>query len=125
MIQQIINEVKIMYSILFLTNPRYNIDHQNIVKLYNHYEEEEFIYLMLECAAGGQLWHKLNQAGRFDEGTVKQYMREIMSAIEYLHTKKPPVIHRDIKPENILLDKDGHIKLADFGWSNFFNNTKR
>ena len=40
MVQQIINEVKIMY----------NIDHPNIIKLYNHYEEEEYIYLMLECA---------------------------------------------------------------------------
>lgn len=52
-------------------------------------------------------------------------MIDIMSALEYLHTKNPPIIHRDIKPENILIDKDGRVKLADFGWSNFFNNTKR
>lgn len=55
------NEVRIMY----------NLDHPNIIKLYNHYEEEEFIYLILECATGGQLWHKLNKLGRFDERTVK------------------------------------------------------
>ncbi len=115
MINQIITEVKIMY----------NIDHPNIIKLYNHYEEEDFLYLILECATGGQLWHKLNAVGRFDEKSVKNFIIDIMSALEYLHTKNPPIIHRDIKPENILIDKDGRVKLADFGWSNFFNNTKR
>jgi serine/threonine protein kinase len=53
------------------------------------------------------------------------FIIDIMSALEYLHTRTPPIIHRDIKPENILIDKDGRVKLADFGWSNFFNNTKR
>ena len=43
-------------------------------------------------------------------------MRETVSAIEFCHAKNPPIIHRDIKPENILLDKEGHVKLADFGW---------
>ena len=45
----------------------------------------------------------------------------MISAIEYCHSRTPPIIHRDIKPENILLDKEGQVKLADFGWSNFFN----
>lgn len=49
-------------------------------------------------------------------------MIEIMSAIEYLHTRNPPIIHRDIKPENILLDSNGRIKIADFGWSNINNH---
>ena len=51
-------------------------------------------------------------------------MIDIISDIEYLHTRNPPIIHREIKPENILIDEDGKVKLADFGWSNI-NNHKR
>ena len=54
-----------------------------------------------------------------------QYLREVISACQYLHSLDPPIIHRDIKPENILLDGDGAVKLADFGWSNFFNETRQ
>jgi serine/threonine protein kinase len=42
-------------------------------------------------------------------------------AIEYCHSQPQKIIHRDIKPENILLDKEGHVRLADFGWSQFFS----
>jgi hypothetical protein len=42
-------------------------------------------------------------------------MREIISAIEYLHTKKPPIIHRDIKPENLVIEHDGYVRITDFG----------
>jgi len=113
--QKMINQIKIEIKIM------YSLHHPNIVKLYNHFEENDYIYLIIEFAEGGQLWDKLNRKGRFDEKTVQQYMREMVAAIDYCHSRNPPIIHRDIKPENILLDKEGHIKLADFGWSNFFN----
>lgn len=45
--------------------------------------------------------------------------------MQYLHSLDPPIIHRDIKPENILLDVDGVVKLADFGWSNYFDDDNR
>ena len=54
-----------------------------------------------------------------DQMRAAQYMREVISAIKYLHSLNPPIIHRDIKPENILLDSNGRCKLADFGWSNY------
>jgi len=54
-----------------------------------------------------------------------QYLRECIAAVQYLHSLDPPIIHRDIKPENILLDAAGVVKLADFGWSNYFDDDNR
>ena len=67
----------------------------------------------------------LKKEGRLSEKITSQYLREVISAVEYLHSLDPPIIHRDIKPENILLDANDSVKLADFGWSNFFNQERR
>ena len=104
-------EVKIMYK----------LEHPNIIKLYNHFEDDDSFYLILELAPKGQLYTKLKKLGRLEERVAAQYIREVAAAVDYLHALKPPIIHRDIKPENILLDDNEIGKLCDFGWSNFFN----
>lgn len=111
LVEQIKLEVRIMYE----------LDHENIVKLYNHYEDEDNFYLILQYCGKGQLYTLLKKEGRLNEKQTAKYMREIISAVEYLHSLDPPIIHRDIKPENILLDSNDSVKLCDFGWSNFFN----
>ncbi len=103
----------------------YKLDHPNIIKLYDHYEDEESFYLVMEYAAKGQLYTKLKLLGRLDERLAAQYIREVVSAIEYMHGLNPPIIHRDIKPENILLDENESAKLCDFGWSNFFTQERK
>ena len=64
---------------------------------------------------GGELFFHLRRAHKFNEERTKLYAAELVLAIEYLHSKG--VIYRDLKPENILLDKDGHIRITDFGLS--------
>jgi serine/threonine protein kinase len=77
---------------------------------------------VLELADNGQLYSKLIKKGRFDEAFTKSVVQDLMSALEYLHSRDPPIIHRDIKPENILLDKDDRVKLAgtDKGYLRFW-----
>lgn len=99
----------------------YELSHPHIIKLYNHFEDEKFFYLIMELAEGGNLFHKLYREKCFLERNAAQYFREVVLAVEYLHSHIPAIIHRDIKPENILLDKDGRIKLTDFGWSNYYS----
>ncbi len=115
LVEQIKLEVKIMY----------NLNHENIVKLYNHYEDDDNFYLILQYCAKGQLYSILKKEGRLNEKVAAQYLRECICACQYLHSMDPPIIHRDIKPENILLDSNNSVKLADFGWSNFFNGDRR
>ena len=112
MLSQFRREVFIMYE----------LNHPHIIKLYNHFEDEKFFYLIMEIADGGNLFHKLYREKCFLERNAAQYFREVVLAVEYLHSHVPAIIHRDIKPENILLDKEGRIKLTDFGWSNYYSN---
>lgn len=111
MLSQFRREVFIMYE----------LSHPHIIKLYNHFEDEKFFYLLMELAEGGNLFHKLYREKCFLERNAAQYFREVVLAVEYLHSHIPAIIHRDIKPENILLDKEGRIKLTDFGWSNYYS----
>ena len=102
----------------------YSLNHPYIIKLYNHFEDEKNFYLILQLAEGGSLFNKLVKIRACDEKSAAQYLREVALAVQYLHTRDPPVIHRDIKPENIFLDKDGSAKLGDFGWSCCSDNVR-
>lgn len=99
----------------------YQLNHPHIVKLHNHFEDETSFYLIMELSEGGNLFHKLYREKQFYEQLAAQYFREVVLAVEYLHSHQPAIIHRDIKPENILLDVEGRVKVTDFGWSNYYN----
>lgn len=109
MVDQMNREIEIMYK----------LNHPHIVKLVSHFEDDDSFYLIMNYASKGQLYTHLKKAGRFDQKTAAQFLRETIYALQFLHSFKPPIIHRDIKPENILLDENQRVKLADFGWSNY------
>ena len=79
----------------------------------------------MQYASIRQLYSQIKRLKRLDQKQADQYMREIISAVKYYHTRNPPIIHRDIKPENVLLNNDGVCKLADFGLSNFEERNKQ
>jgi len=91
------------------------ISHPHIVKLYTYFEDTENVYLVLEFAENGSLFHYLRKRRKFSEEEAFVYFFQTCLGIDYLHKRR--VIHRDLKPENLLLDEDGNIKLCDFGWS--------
>lgn len=92
-------------------------NHQNIIKLYSAFEDKDYIYLIMELASDGSLFHRLKQEGKFNEHHTANYMTDVIRAIQYLHSLNPPILHRDLKPENVLICND-KLKIADFGWSN-------
>ncbi|PAV75933.1 hypothetical protein WR25_19141 [Diploscapter pachys] len=95
------------------------LDHPNIVKLYQVMETDQTLYLVLEYASGGEVFDYLVAHGRMKEKEARAKFRQIVSAVQYLHSKN--IIHRDLKAENLLLDSDMNIKIADFGFSNQFS----
>jgi len=107
--EQMNREIEIMYL----------LNHPHCLRLKNHFEDDENFYLIMPLATKGQLYKILRKAQKFDERTTAQILRETISALQYLHSFNPPIIHRDIKPENLLLNENGRVLLADYGWSNF------
>ncbi|KAI0114065.1 serine/threonine-protein kinase [Nemania sp. FL0031] len=99
------------------------LQHPGILGFYTWFHDEEKIYLVLEYAAGGELFAVLQRSGRLSEELTAVYIAQVARALVHLHARN--VIHRDIKPENILLGSNGELKLADFGYSVYSPDNRR
>ena len=84
-----------------------------IVELKASFQEDDYLYLVMEFLPGGDFMNLLIEKDKLTEEEAKFYTAELILAVESIH--KLDCIHRDIKPDNILIDKSGHIKLSDFG----------
>ncbi|KAF7991984.1 hypothetical protein HCN44_010785 [Aphidius gifuensis] len=102
-----------------------HLRHPNILQLLTYFHDEKKIFLVLEFAANGELYKEMKRQPneRFNEHLSAKYTYQVADALIFCH--KNNVIHRDIKPENLLIDADGNIKLADFGWSVHAPSSKR
>ena len=79
------------------------------------YKDDTFLYMLMEYVPGGELFSYLRNMGRFNNVTSNFYASEIVCALDYLHARN--IVYRDLKPENLLLDRDGHLKITDFGFA--------
>eukprot|EP00756_Hemistasia_phaeocysticola_P056612 Hpha_TRINITY_DN3293_c0_g1::TRINITY_DN3293_c0_g1_i1::g.185828::m.185828 len=95
------------------------LEHENCVRLYEVFETERHIFLVLELVRGGELFDRLIEAVRFEEDVARCYFQQFMLGLHYCHHQG--VAHRDLKPENLLLDEKNTLKITDFGLANFQN----
>ena len=104
-IDHISNEIKILSM----------IDHPFVIKFEGFTQDDRNLYLALELINGGELFTYLRGIGRFPVDQARAYIAQIICIFEYLHNKD--IVYRDLKPENVLINKDGYLKLTDFGFA--------
>jgi len=97
------------------------LKHPNIVKYYEHYDNEKFVFIILEYCSGGNLFDAIIADDCLSEERSKTLVAQLLGALEYCHGNL--IAHRDLKPENLLLDSRGNLKLADFGFAKHISNT--
>ena len=95
-----------------------SLNHPNIIKLLDFYEEPNSFFIVTEKVAGGELFDRIVQKECYNEKTARDVMKAILNAVDYMHRKG--IAHSDLKPENLLMvsrDNDAVLKLADFGFA--------
>jgi NIMA (never in mitosis gene a)-related kinase len=89
------------------------LDHPNIIRHIENFEQSGYLYIAMEYADGGDLSSRISSESHMDEKTVLTVFCQVCLGLDYLHSHR--ILHRDIKPMNVFLMKDGTVKLGDFG----------
>lgn len=93
-----------------------SLDHPNIVKIYEYFEDDKRFYIVQDHIEGGELFDEIIERGKFSEKDAATVMKQMISCINHCHSHN--IMHRDLKPENVLLEKSKNfdqIKVIDFG----------
>ena len=97
------------------------LDHPNVLRVYEAFEDNVYIYIVTELLSGGELFERVLHEGQINENRTSDIIRQTLTALSYCHSNM--LAHRDIKPQNILLEsKEGEtfVKLIDFGLAKFY-----
>ncbi|KAJ7198513.1 kinase-like domain-containing protein [Mycena pura] len=97
------------------------VQHAFIVNLWGSFQDTANLYMVMDFVPGGELFTLLRRSNRFPDPVAKFYAAEVGLALNHLHGLG--IIYRDLKPENVLLNSDGHIKVADFGFAKAVDTT--
>ena len=112
-----------MKKILSETDLMKKLNHPNITKILEMFEDDEYILIAMEYINGGNLFSFVKKRRKLSEKTAKFLFRQIILGIKHIHSKK--IVHRDIKLENILIDLNNNIKICDFGIGQILKNEKQ
>ena len=96
----------------------FKVDHPNIVKARDYFEDKNFYYTVMDYCEGDDLYNYVMKKGYLSEEESSFFFYQLINGVEYIHSLG--IVHRDLKPENILLTKDHILKIIDFGLSNYF-----
>ena len=104
-----------------------NLHHPNLPRVTDHFSlAGQGQYLVMDYVEGQDLSEiMLQTSSPLPEAQVLNIAQQVCSALEYLHTRTPPIVHRDIKPANIRIKPDGAVMLVDFGIAKFYDPTLR
>ena len=97
----------------------FKMNHPNIVRVLDVFEENDTAYYVMEDLPGGSLADKVKREGPLPEALAEKYIRQVASALNYIHSRN--TVHLDVKPSNILLNLDGEAVLIDFGISKHYD----
>ncbi len=97
------------------------LNHPNIVRIFDVFEENGTAYYVMEYAEGGSLGEKLKEKGSFTKSVATRYIMQVAEAVDYIHQRK--MNHLDIKPDNIMLSCDDNAILIDFGLAKQYDAT--
>ena len=112
-----------MKKILSETDLMKKLNHPNVTKILEMFEDDEYILIAMEYINGGNLFSFVKKRRKLSEKTAKFLFRQIILGIKHIHSKK--IVHRDIKLENILIDLNNNIKICDFGIGRILKNEKQ
>ena len=112
-----------MKKILYETNLMKKLNHPNITKILEMFEDDDYILISMEYINGGNLFSFVKKRRKLSEKTAKFLFRQIILGIKHIHSHK--IVHRDIKLENILIDLNNNIKICDFGIGRILTSSKQ
>lgn len=101
------------------------LDHPNVIKLYEYFEDDTNVYLVTELCTGGELFDRIIKEEYFNEKKAARIFKQILQALNYCHSMN--IVHRDLKPENFLFvspDENSDLKIIDFGLSKIMEGGK-